>query len=418
MTSFRLRSILVVSLSLAAAACGGKDQAQSNAAAQTTAVEVRPEEVTVRSGGTAAFAAAVTGSANTAVTWAVVEAGGGTVDTTGLYTAPASSGTFHVRATSQADATAQAVATVTVVPPVAVAVVPKAPSVFAGGNVTFSATVTGTTNQGVTWAVQEATGCGTITAAGVYTAPAAAGTCHVVATSVADATKSDVATVTVTAPVAVAVSPKTPTVAAGGTLTFTATVTGTTNQGVTWAVQEATGCGTITAAGVYTAPPAAATCHVVATSVADGTKSDVATVAVSAPPPPVAVAISPSPASVDSCGTLTFTATVTNASNGAVTWSVLEGAAGGTITSAGAYTAPNVAGTYHVVGTSVADPTKSATSVVTVSDRILSVAVSPQIVTVTAGGTTQFTATVTTTCGSFAALRTATASAAGVVTVQ
>jgi hypothetical protein len=50
-----------------------------------------------------------------------------------------------------------------------------------------------------------------------------------------------------------------------------------------------------------------------------------------------------------------------------VAWKVLEGAAGGTITSAGLYTAPNAAGTFHVVATSAGDPSASATAAVTVS---------------------------------------------------
>jgi hypothetical protein len=46
---------------------------------------------------------------------------------------------------------------------------------------------------------------------------------------------------------------------------------------------------------------------------------------------------------------------------------VQEGAAGGSITSAGVYTAPAGAGTYHVVARSAADSTKVATATVTVS---------------------------------------------------
>jgi hypothetical protein len=40
---------------------------------------------------------------------------------------------------------------------------------------------------------------------------------------------------------------------------------------------------------------------------------------------------------------------------------------GGTITTSGVYTAPTVAGTYHVKAVSVADPTKSATATVIVN---------------------------------------------------
>jgi len=63
--------------------------------------------------------------------------------------------------------------------------------------------------------------------------------------------------------------------------------------------------------------------------------------------------------------TTTFTATVTGSANQAVTWSV-EGEASGTITSTGVYTAPSRPGTFTVIATSVADPTKKATATVTV----------------------------------------------------
>jgi len=49
-----------------------------------------------------------------------------------------------------------------------------------------------------------------------------------------------------------------------------------------------------------------------------------------------------------------------------VTWTIQEAAAG-TIDATGLYVAPGTAGTYHVVATSVADPTKSATAAVTVT---------------------------------------------------
>jgi hypothetical protein len=50
-----------------------------------------------------------------------------------------------------------------------------------------------------------------------------------------------------------------------------------------------------------------------------------------------------------------------------VVWSIQEGPSGGTITSGGFYTSPNTVGTYHVVATSQADPTKSASATVTVA---------------------------------------------------
>lgn len=71
-------------------------------------------------------------------------------------------------------------------------------SVAGGGTSTFSATVSGATDQGVIWSVVEANG-GSITQEGVYTAPLTAGTYHVRATSVADSSKRGTITVTVSA---------------------------------------------------------------------------------------------------------------------------------------------------------------------------------------------------------------------------
>jgi plastocyanin len=218
--------------------------------------------------------------------------------------------------------------------------------------------------------------------------------------------------------VAVAISPATVTVPAGGTVAFHASVRGAKNVAVTWSLAEPTGCGSIAASGVYTAPGAAASCHVIATSVADPTASAEAAATVTAPPAPppppppppssVAVTISPGSAAVDACRTLAFQATVSGASSSAVTWSVQEGSVGGSITQAGVYTAPSVAGTYHVLATSQAAPTSSATVAVTVAERILGVAVSPGTTTLTPGATAQFTATVTTTCGTAVASTTVT----------
>jgi len=165
-------------------------------------------------------------------------------------------------------------------------------------------------------------------------------------------------------------------------------------------VQEGAAGGTITSAGVYTAPATPGVCAVVATSQADPSKFDAATVTVTAAPV-VTVTVTPSPAAADACTTISFSATVTGASDTSVSWSVQEGAAGGTVTTAGAYTAPADAGTYHVVATSRADPSRSAVVPVSVADRILSVVVSPQAIQVPQGGTAQFAATVTTSCGAF-----------------
>lgn len=93
-----------------------------------------------------------------------------------------------------------------------------------------------------------------------------------------------------------------------------------------------------------------------------GGASNVATFIVTAPS--TAISISPASVTVPAGGVQTFTATV--AGGGGVTWSIQEGAVGGTITTAGIYTATIYTAPYHIVATEVADPTKSAVATVTV----------------------------------------------------
>jgi uncharacterized protein YjdB len=268
-----------------------------------------------------------------------------------------------------------------------VTVTPATSSVLTGASLQLSATVQGTvTNKNVTWK----TSAGTITAAGMLTAPAAAATVTVTATSIADTTKSGAASITVAAPSvsSVSVSPAAPSIQTGGTQQFTATVQGTvTNNTVTWK----TSAGTITPAGLLTAPATNATVTVTATSVADTTKSGTATVTVAAPVVN-SVSVTPATGSILTGGTLQFTATVQgNVTNTTVTWS----ASSGTITNAGLFTAAATAGSPTITATSVADATKSASAKVTVSvPTVNSISVTPATATVLTGGALQLTATV------------------------
>ena len=85
----------------------------------------------------------------------------------------------------------------------------------------------------------------------------------------------------------------------------------------------------------------------------------------SSTPPGVVVTISPAMATVASAGTMQFTALVINTSNTAVTWS----ASLGTISGTGRYEAPTVSANTNatVTATSVADPTKSGSALITVT---------------------------------------------------
>ena len=280
-------------------------------------------------------------------------------------------GTFTVTltVTDNLNLTSTASKTVTVQPgsqPVSVSISPVSTTVSSGGSVQFAAAVTNSSNQAVTWS----TTAGSISGAGLFAAPAVSTTTTitVTATSVAAPSKSASATVTVQPSVvrhriSVAVSPTSVTTSSGGTLQFTATVANTSNQAVTWSTTD----GTISGTGLLTAPvvSTSTTVTVTATSVASTSKSASATVTVQpAASPVMSVAVAPAVASVASDGTQQFTATVSNTTNQAVTWT----ATAGTISSTGRFTAPAVSAntTVKVLATSVADPSKSAIATVSV----------------------------------------------------
>jgi uncharacterized protein YjdB len=175
--------------------------------------------------------------------------------------------------------------------------------------------------------------------------------------------------VTITAPpppaVSVTVTPSMASVQTGRTVQLAAAVSGSTNTAVTWSVVS--GGGTVTSAGLYTAPGTAGSATVRATSAADTTKSANAMMTATAPPPVVSVKVSPTTATVRrGHNTVQFTATLSGTSNTGVTWSMVSGH--GKISSTGLYTSPlNSTGSATIKATSKADSTKSATAAITVT---------------------------------------------------
>jgi len=264
-------------------------------------VSISPKNPSVQVSLTQQFTATVANTSNTAVTWQVNGVTGGNLATTGsisasgLYTTPAAvpSGTVTVKAISQADNTKSDSTTVTITaapPPIIVTISPKNPTVQVSLTQQFTATVANTSNTAVTWQVNGVTGgnlatTGSISASGLYTAPAAvpSGTVTVKAISQADNTKSDSTTVTVTlsAPISVTISPVRGGLTIGQSMNFTASVTNDVGAaGVTWSTTSGTLSNQTTSAAKYTAPGSAGAVTVTATSVADGTKSASATLGV------------------------------------------------------------------------------------------------------------------------------------------
>ncbi len=300
------------------------------------------------------------------------------VTATGVAAAPGTIN-FAVRQPGPGAVTGNSVsATVTAVT-ITVTVAPTSASVQLGNSQAFTATVAGNANKSVTWSVVGGAANGTITAGGVYTGPAAmpaSPTVTVRATSVANSSVFANATVTLTTPpvVTVAVLPTSASVQLGATKSFTASVVGSPNTSVTWSVVGGAANGSVTSAGVFTAPavmPSPATVIVRATSVANALSHADATVTLT--PVPVTVTVAPGTATVQIGNAKTFIATVTGSANTAVTWSVVGGAANGTIDSTGAYVTPGTmpaSPTVTVKATAVADPTVSGNAVVTLTPPV------------------------------------------------
>lgn len=316
-------------------------------------------------------------------------------------------------------------------PPVSVAVSPSTASVVLGATQQFSATVSGSANSAVNWAVNGVAGgntaVGTVSSGGLYTAPQNLPTpvaVTVTATSQADPSKSASATTTVQSDLVVTISPDPASVELGATQQFAAAVSsaGNPNRTLTWAVNGIAGgsanVGTITASGSYTAPqilPSPPAITITATSQADPSKTDTALANVTST---FAMSLS-GPASLNTGTAGAFSATVLPVAgsnpNLALTWNVNGVPNGdtavGQICAAGAgpciaptasantveYRAPLVAPANPVVtitAVSVADPSKSASSTLMINS-VVAVTISPSVgVAVVLGGTVQFTATV------------------------
>src|SRR5207253_1739478 len=176
----------------------------SPAGVVVVAISVAPQTASVQAGATQQFSATVTGATDTLVAWSIAEGSqGGSISNDGLYAAPATAGTFHVVATSHADASKSATATVTVTVPsggVSVTIRPASITINESTGVTFTATVAGAHDTSVTWSLREGLSGGFFDQRGNYASPADVGVFHLVATSNADPGAFATAAITVTYP--------------------------------------------------------------------------------------------------------------------------------------------------------------------------------------------------------------------------
>ncbi|WP_309894817.1 hypothetical protein [Archangium sp.] len=368
----------------------------------SVSVSVTPARYNLSFGATQTFTAVVNGTTDPSVTWSVVESGGGTVDAQGNYTAPNTPGTYQLKATSMVDPSRSAIALVTVgskaVP--AVALSPAVVTVGPREYVPFNAVVTHVSwTAQVVWSVEEPSNGGGITQGGTYLSPEQPGTYRVVATSEQDRTRQARATIRVlpATGVKVTAAPSVATVTLGRQQTFSASVSGSANQAVTWSVSGGSNKGTITSDGTYTPPSSTGLYYVVATSVADPSKSvqiPVQVISSSAP----SLAIDPArvtlaPGAFQSFQSFSATVSGTAVSGTATAWTVLEGASGGVVTPQGLYRAPSRTGTYHLASTSEGFELVDAIATIDVrAPQGVSVSVAPSRVAVPAGARQSFLA--------------------------
>lgn len=393
------------------------------------AVSVSPPSATVPAGGIQVFTATVTGSGSPAagVTWAVNGIAGGNASIGSIvangagsaaYTAPVvppSPPIVTISAISVADPAKIGTASVTIT--CANAISPATASVALAQTQTLTASLCAATGTPIIWDVNGVAGgnasLGTIVPSStapneaVYTAPVDLPATNPVTIHATAGTQVASAAIAITSGVAVTVSPISATLAVTQRATFTANVANSPDTAVTWSVNgvpygnptvgeicvvASSPCvspnGAVSGSVDYVAPtiaPAVDPVMLTATSEADPSKSGDASVLIAQQTGPVSVSVSPlyafvAPSSAQPAqpSTMQFFATVTGSNITGVTWSLAsavsgQGCAGtacGTIDASGLYTAPTTApspNAISVIATSVADPTKTASSTVAIT---------------------------------------------------
>jgi hypothetical protein len=312
-------------------------------------------------------------------------------------------------------------------PTVQVSVKPTSGSVLLGNTQLFAATVTGTTDTGFSWSVNGVAGgnaaTGTIAPDGTYTAPGILPTSpavQITATSHADATKSATASITIISDIVVGTPQGNASVELGATQAFQVSITsaGHPSTAVNWSLSGAacaSGCGSVDASGNFTAPqilPMPASVTLTATSAADPTKQNSASIALTSNFTLQLAA----PASLTAGQSATLTATLTPVPNSnpsrVMSWSLTgadcSGAACGTLTgittqpgggnstvSSATYTAPVNVGppaSVMVAVTPQADASKKVLASIALQPASTTVTLSPTTATAAANHRVTLTA--------------------------
>src|SRR5579864_6371191 len=273
--STRFGTTLILSLALSLlTGCAAMGAGNANTQ-PSSSVAVTPATGSVRAGDTLQFTAKVSGTMNQAVVWSVNGVVGGNatdgmISATGKYTAPATlpnPNSISIEATSSSDKSLSGKSMITLENPVPT-VTGVSPTAVAVGN--FSITISGSkfvNGAKVMFGLQALTtkfvSSTQLTATGTATTAQQGMSIQVtVVNPDPGSISSSTMAVKVNAPqipqIVVKITPASAQLHSGQTVQFKASVTGTTNQNVTWQVNGAAGgnatTGIISSTGLYTAP--------------------------------------------------------------------------------------------------------------------------------------------------------------------
>lgn len=366
--------------------------AMATFASAATVVVNFPNE-SVAPGANKSYYATVTGLQNTTVTWSVngVNGGNSSVGTisNGWYTAPTSvpaTNPVTIKAASVQDPTVFGTSTLTISASLpGVRISPGYTSIGVNQTLQYSAAVTNLANTSVTWKVNSTVGgnstIGTITAGGLYTAPAVVPTIGTTITALAsDGKTSDIVYVNV-APAGPGVTQVSPNPVPTGTSTITLTGSGFVNGAVALVGGASMGATWVNATTlkvtVYQGKAGLVPVQIQNPGTLWGPVFNVPFYL--AGPPPVTT-ILPTVVSVNLGATRQFT------SNAATSWS----ATAGSIDANGLYTAPAVMPGSSAVTVKATGPGGTASAAVTLVNPNAQ-KIAPLTVTLNLGATQQFT---------------------------
>lgn len=321
---------LLLGLSLLSG-CAGLGSSSSNA---PSPVEVSPANANVRAGDTLQLSAKVSGVMDQSVVWSVNGTVGGNatigkISTSGLYTSPAAlptPNTVTIEAISASNNSLSGTSAISLENPIPT-VTAVSPTAVPVGN--FSLTITGAKfvsgakvmfgGQSLTTKFVSAT---ELTATGTATTSQKGMSVQVTVANPDPGAMTSSALMVKVGAIAITISPSTANLFPGQSVQLKATVTGATNQAVTWMVNGVVGgaanVGTISATGLYTAPKTYSIglsgVRITASSVDDPQAVSPAVVLALSNNSPVLNAVLPTPIPV---GTFTVSVTGSNFLNGA-----------------------------------------------------------------------------------------------------